>query len=167
MSATNNQLHNSELPLKRPRTDSPEPAPTAIPTSDSMYAHRRSLPSRATLSNAADNRHFAKSHALVYHFVDMYDIVEDELGGLKSCTLKCGICRRGGWRWSQDGKSKGSTSNMNNHMKDKHGLIWRSANQADSVARGTAHGMDLDVSLPASLTDTPVSRPRFSIIFFT
>ena len=152
-----------EPAFKRRRTNNPsgptEPALSLDP--ELSYSHRKSLSSRASLSNAADNFHFSKRRALVFNFVDVFDIVEDSLGKLKSCTLRCGICRRGnGWRWIPGGKTKGSTSNMIGHMKDKHPLLWNNALRADMIAWGKEleeqSSNDLSPQTLVPLADEPV-----------
>ena len=61
----------------------------------------------------------------------------DDLGKLKSCMLQCGICQSGnGWKWLSGGKSKGSTSNIIGHMKEKHQPVWSNAVRADLAALG-------------------------------
>ncbi|KAG8734285.1 hypothetical protein FRC12_018580 [Ceratobasidium sp. 428] len=125
-------------PPKHRRIDDPEilgpltDDPTLV--SDPVRVRRQALPGRATISNAADSIYFSKNRALVYDFVDMYDVVLDELGKLQSCTLRCGICRKGvGWKWQRGGKSRGSTSNPILHMKTKHAPIWDNACYIDKL----------------------------------
>lgn len=163
MSAYTNVSHvANESPSKRRRIDSSDSTPTTSQAlhldSDSTYAHRQNLQGRATLSNAAESPYFSKNRALVFQFLDVFNTVQDDIGRLKSCTLRCGICRTGGWRWIKAGKGKGSTSNMNLHMRDKHGLIWQAAIQADKLAWGlsSAQQADSGVPSPAPLSDTPV-----------
>jgi hypothetical protein len=104
---------------------------------EQLYAHRSLLRGRATLANAADSIHFSKNRSLVFQFVDIYDLVTDDIGKFVSCTLKCGICRKGGgWRWVRGGKAKGSTSNIIAHLHSKHSLIWQNAEHADWIALG-------------------------------
>lgn len=67
-------------------------------TVDPIFAHRWKLDGRATINNAADTRYFSRSKALVYHFLDVHNAVEDQIGQLESCTLQCGICGRGKWQ---------------------------------------------------------------------
>jgi hypothetical protein len=153
---------------KRHHTDNPvSPAEPLDP--ELSYVHRKSLPGRASLSNAADSFHFSKRHALVFNFVDVYDIVEDDLGRLKSCMLRCGICRRGnGWNWIPGGKSKGSTSNMIGHMKEKHQHLWDNALCAKMKVWGKIleekPGETSSPLTPAPHADEPVCNFRAFII---
>jgi hypothetical protein len=155
----------SESPLKRRHvedvepSDSPAPAPNLAVDPELIHSHRATLHGRATLSNAADSIYFSNHRALVFHFVDVFDLVKDELGKLVSCTLKCGICRAGaGWRWVKGGKSKGSTTNMILHMKDKHGDIWQSALHTDWVASGKPlESQNASAQLQAAPENSPVS----------
>ncbi|CUA76156.1 Zinc finger BED domain-containing protein RICESLEEPER 2 [Rhizoctonia solani] len=111
----------------------PPPTPHPPLPIDPVYSHRYKLRGRAALNNAAETRYFSgpKHHALVFHFVDLFEPVEDQTGKLVSCVLQCGIRGRSSWKWSESGK--GSTSNINNHMKSKHTEIWRLAQQLDGI----------------------------------
>lgn len=149
-------LSQDESAAKRRRMDDPQaslapteatevpPAPHSPPTpahpspsaTINSFAHRLILEGRATGNNAADTRHFIKHKSLVFHFLDVSDIVENDIGQLTSCKLQCGVCGRGNWKWAKAGKAKGSTSNMVNHMKEKHEALWRAAEQSDKVAQG-------------------------------
>ncbi|QRV92757.1 AC9 transposase [Ceratobasidium sp. AG-Ba] len=121
------------------RTDVPlNPSlPVVLVAPEQLHAHRSLLRGRATLANAADSIHFSKNRSLVFQFVDIYDLVTDDIGKFVSCTLKCGICRKGGgWRWVKGGKAKGSTSNIIAHLQSKHSAIWQNAEHADWIAAG-------------------------------
>ena len=96
-----------------------------------LVSHCWKLEGWASVNNAADTCHFVKNKSLMFHFLSVSEVVEDDVGQLKSCTLHCGVCRQGKWHWSRGGKAKGSTSNMNIHMQEKHDTLWQAANQAD------------------------------------
>ena len=87
-SHTENSYVSEESPSKRRRIGDSElivPPATHIPRleSDSTYAHRQSLQGRAILSNAADSPHFFKNRALVFQFLDVFNVVQDDVGRLK------------------------------------------------------------------------------------
>ncbi|CUA76039.1 Zinc finger BED domain-containing protein DAYSLEEPER [Rhizoctonia solani] len=136
----------TSLSLKRLRLDDSDdssddelatyPPPNVSPwRRNPSYAHREHLVQRATKNNVADTPHFAKHTALVYQFLDMAEAIEDNAHVLLSCTFHCGICGRGEWHWVKGGKSRGSTTNMNRHMKDWHNTVWTAAKHADGLAR--------------------------------
>jgi hypothetical protein len=152
-------LFQDEPAAKRPHIDDPEaslshtavaegsfvpqlpsvPVHLSLSTAEGSFTHRIVLDGRATINNAADTRHFMKHKSLVFHFLDVSGVVENDLGQLVSCKLRCGICGRGNWQWVKAGKAKGSTSNMVNHMKEKHGTLWRAAERSDKAAQGIIH----------------------------
>lgn len=163
---------SDDYPSKRSRADSyghdsSDHDHTQIPPGapEDSYSHRKTLPGRAAISNAADSIHFIKSRALVFHFVDIFDIVPDSLGKLESCILRCGICRKGnGWKWIKGGKGRGSTSNMIAHMRDKHGPIWQNALRADQAASGLIYAPETgsstsDVQPLVTSNNEPVRTP--------
>ena len=80
---------------------SPSMSPMPLPTNPikPTFAQRYTLEGCASISNAAET-HYFHNRALVYHFVNISDTVEDEVGKLISCTLQCGICGRSSWKWS-------------------------------------------------------------------
>ncbi|KAH7332859.1 hypothetical protein B0J17DRAFT_677854 [Rhizoctonia solani] len=124
-----------------------------VPPPGSPFAHRWSFEGRARINNAAETPHFCKHRALVYHFLDMYNVDADGDGDLKSCTLRCGVCEKGTWRWKKNGKSKGSTTNMNYHMSEKHHSIWQAGVQSDRAAW----------SVPPVTKPVPTTSPTFDI----
>ena len=154
----------SEAPpsLKRLRLDDPDDTVSATlneyPTPDvspwrktPRFAHRMHLYGRASKNNAADAPFFSKNTAPVYQFVDMADAVLDDVGVLLSCTFHCGICGQGKWHWVRGGPSRGSTTNMNRHMKDHHNTIWSAAKQADDLAASRVEGKGLPASIESSV----------------
>ncbi|QRV98019.1 Zinc finger, BED-type predicted [Ceratobasidium sp. AG-Ba] len=155
-----------DLPHKRRHVEVSEPdtfgdAEFVTSLDPHTVSHRQALRGRATKSNAADNIHFTKNHALIFNFVDVFDIVTDGIGKIDSCTLKCGICRDGdGWSWGKATKGQGSMSNMIRHMRQKHPLIWENAERADLIALGKSISME-DTSI--QLTDTHSNPPEFNI----
>lgn len=158
------RLHLDNDPLT-PSTNSQtlgEPLATSYsptPLVDPLLLHRWKLSGRASINNAADTHYFSKHKALVFHFLDVSNVLKDDLGQLKSCTLKCGTCGRGTWRWVKAGKLKGSTTNMNTHMREKHSAIWEAALRADRVAWGLPLIGDTNEGNPATqpLVPAPVS----------
>ncbi|KDN33044.1 hypothetical protein RSAG8_13867, partial [Rhizoctonia solani AG-8 WAC10335] len=142
----------TEYAPKHPRLETVDSdAQSSIDTTESPFPHRKTLKGRATLCNAADTRHFRNSRALIYTFVDIFDIGLDKLGWLASCTLRCGICQAAAprWPWIKGSKSGGSTTNMNSHMDQKHTLIWQNACWIDKAAR--AGSTLVDETLAASV----------------
>ncbi|KAF8705378.1 protein dimerization, partial [Rhizoctonia solani] len=111
-----------------PLTLTTPPPPLPIDPVNPVLAHRYTLEGRATIANAAETRYF-HNKALVYHFLDISHAVEDSVGKLVSCTLHCGICGKGTWKWSK--ANGGSTTNMNRHMENKHAEIWSAAERAE------------------------------------
>ena len=144
--------------------DAPNGAPAPIPPP--FIAHRWKLDGRATINNAADTQYFSKHTALVFQFLDVLDIVKDDVGLLKLCKLQCGICGRGNWRWIKGGKGKGSTSNMVVHMKEKHSRIWNAARQLDELAWGTSQSSDSSSS-PGVLPLVPAPVSTFIQVLHT
>lgn len=157
--------------MKWRRTDHGFPIDAHTPArpsdADHPLPHRQTLRGRAVDSNAADHYLFFKHRALVFNFVDVYNLVQDDLGRLKSCTLRCGICRKGeGWSWGPEAKGKGSTSNMIAHMRGKHSVIWDAALRADAAALGQtqaapAHSNASNEGDLSSMTSGLVRHPCF------
>ncbi|KAG8679892.1 hypothetical protein FRC11_003188, partial [Ceratobasidium sp. 423] len=141
------------------------PAPNVPPwRKNPKYAHREYLVQRATKNNVADTHHFAKHEALVYQFLDMAEAVEDDAHVLLSCTLHCGTCGRGEWHWVKGGKSRGSTTNMNCHMKDWHNTIWTTAKHADDLTQERVKHKSFPVNAEGSvLTPNEVGEVSGSI----
>ncbi|QRV78693.1 hAT family dimerization protein [Ceratobasidium sp. AG-Ba] len=102
----------------------------ALNAESNAFAHRKALRGRAILSNAADNPLFSNHHALVFHFVDAFDI-------------------------EKGGKGKGSTSNMRTHMLNKHTLVWENAEKLDDIALGISHGAEKISTKTEEVQNTP------------
>ncbi|KAH7311174.1 hypothetical protein B0J17DRAFT_634260 [Rhizoctonia solani] len=153
----------SEVPpsLKRLRLDDPDdtlgaaheyPAPDVSPwRKNPRFAHRMHLYGRATKNNAANAAFFSKNTTPVYQFVNMAEPVLDNIGVLLSCTFHCGICGQGKCHWARGGPSRGSTTNMNRHMKDHHNTIWSAAQQADDLAASRVEGKGLPAGIESSV----------------
>ncbi|KAG8681542.1 hypothetical protein FRC11_000994 [Ceratobasidium sp. 423] len=131
--------------LKRLRIDDPAdssdddttnyPAPDTSPWQKSLkYAHRENLFGCTTNNNVADTSYFSKHMALVYQFLDIAEVIEDNAQVLHSCTFHCGVCGQGEWHWVKGGKSQGLTTNMNQHMTDWRNIIWTAAKKANDLA---------------------------------
>ncbi|CAE6507973.1 unnamed protein product [Rhizoctonia solani] len=133
---------------------------------DPRFAHRWRLEGRARLNNAADTRYFFNRKALVYHFLDVYNPEEDSNGSLESCTFRCGICGRGNWKWRKNGRSRGSTSNMNGHMKEKHPNIWQPGVQSDKAARIALLAAESQSTVPVKPLHPVSSSKPFDIEVF-
>ncbi|EUC55177.1 HAT family dimerization protein [Rhizoctonia solani AG-3 Rhs1AP] len=174
-------MTDSEAPpsLKRLRIDDPndtlrpETAESGYPPphtsnwqQDSKYAHCAHLIGRATKRNVADTPHFSKNTALVYQFLDMSEVVEDDAGILLSCNFHCGICGQGVWHWVKAGKSRGSTTDMNRHMQDRHNAAWVAAEQVDLLARSRANNQGFQAGVEISALEPREVGETFMDIFY-
>lgn len=148
--------------------EAPEPDKAAVPAKSKSKKARstavdnqwtKDLEKRAGKNNCADSGLFGD--ALIWNFVS-YDedgFTKDELGALKRCTQRCGICGKGRWTYVKD-STGGSTTNARNHMIKNHGAIWDAALRAENRAMGRPEGDPAQPSVADLMTSVSHGPPK-------
>lgn len=99
------------------------------------YPHRLYLPDRPSEGCAADSRHFSASSSLVFTFMIIKNICEDEDGVFESAVIQCCLCAEGK---GQKGtyhiakQTMRSTGTMHSHFRNNHRVWWEEREKADS-----------------------------------